>query len=391
MTRDSIDQKRQADVAIIGSGPTGLMAAELAAKAGRKVVVCDRMRQPGRKFLLAGSDGLNLTHDETLEHFAGRYDQVEPVRRLLQAFSPQDLRSWVHDLGEPTFVGSSGRVFPQSMKASPLLRAWLARLAGLGVVFKGGQTLRSWDEENLYFDAMTLKARSTVLAMGGASWPRFGTDGAWQTLFPADIITSLTPSNCRFPARWSAILMNQHDGGLIKNAAVLTKNGWHSGDLRIVKQGLEGGPVYAAAGHWQQEKKMIIDLLPNRSSPWLQERWNKMPAKISTSAKLKRLNLKSASLALVSEMRARLQLKFPDCLKGLTMPLDLAPSMERAISTRGGVKWQAVDEFLAYKTRHRTYIGGEMLDWDAPTGGYLLQACFSMGHQIGLALGAEPK
>ena len=390
MPEDVLHLKRQVDVAIVGSGPTGLMAAEIAAKAGRQVVVFDRMRQPGRKFLLAGSDGLNLSHAEPLPDFIQRYDQPTVMQDILSSFGPDDLRAWAQSLAQETFVGSSGRIFPTVMKASPLLRAWLGKLGTLGVTFVGHQTLTGWDQHSLYFGNHRVQANTTVLALGGASWPRFGTDGQWQSLFPTNHLQRIRPSNCRFPIDWSPHLIDQHDGSVVKNVAVDVGNGWRSGDIRIVKKGLEGAPIYAASNQWQSARHLNIDLLPDRAHSWLQEKWSKMPAKLSLSARLKRLNLKPASQALVQEARHRGgSLAFPQCLKALPLHPDGDARFDRAISTSGGVRFDQLDNNLRYTGRVNTYLGGEMLDWDAPTGGYLLQACFSMGHRIGMALAQQ--
>ena len=386
MPEDVLHLKRQVDVAIVGSGPTGLMAAEIAAKAGRQVVVFDRMRQPGRKFLLAGSDGLNLSHAEPLPDFIQRYDQPTVMQDILSSFRPDDLRAWAQSLAQETFVGSSGRIFPTAMKASPLLRAWLSRLETLGVTFVGQQSLTGWDQDSLHFGDHRVQAQATVLALGGASWPRFGTDGHWQSLFPNNHLQTIRPSNCRFPLDWSRHLIDQHDGSVIKNVAVEVGSGWRSGDIRIVKKGLEGAPIYAASNQWQSARRLHIDLMPGRAHSWLQEKWSKMPAKLSLSARLKRLNLKPATQALVQEARHRGSLAFPQSLKALPLQPDGDASFDRAISTSGGVRFDQLDDTLRYAGRDNTYLGGEMLDWDAPTGGYLLQACFSMGHRIGTAL-----
>ena len=389
MPEDVLHLKRQVDVAIVGSGPTGLMAAEIAAMAGRQVVVYDRMRQPGRKFLLAGSDGLNLTHAEPLPDFVRRYDQPAVMQDILASFDPNDLCAWARDMAQETFVGSSGRIFPTVMKASPLLRAWLAKLDRLGVTFVGQQSLTGWDQDSLHFGDQQVQAQATVLALGGASWPRFGTDGQWQHLFPNQHIRHIAPSNCRFPVDWSRHLIDQHDGGIVKNVTVNAGNGSRAGDLRIVKKGLEGGPVYALSKQWQLAERLHVDLLPDRSHQWLQDKWAQMPAKLSLSARLQRLNLKPAARALVQEARHRSDLEFPKCLKALPFRPDGDASFDRAISTSGGVRFDQLDTDLRYLARNSTYLGGEMLDWDAPTGGYLLQACFSMGHRIGTALARQ--
>ena len=390
MPEDVLHLKRQVDVAIVGSGPTGLMAAEIAAQAGRQVVVFDRMRQPGRKFLLAGSDGLNLSHAEPLPDFIQRYDQAAVMQDILSSFGPDDLRAWAQSLAQETFVGSSGRIFPTVMKASPLLRAWLGKLDKLGVTFVGHQTLTGWDQQSLYFGDHRVQANTTVLALGGASWPRFGTDGQWQSLFPNNHLQSVRPSNCRFPLDWSRHLIDQHDGSVVKNVAVDVGNGWRSGDIRIVKKGLEGAPIYAASNQWQSARHLNIDLLPDRAHSWLEEKWSKMPAKLGLSTRLKRLNLKPASQALVQEARHRGgSLAFPQCLKALPLQPDGNATFDRAISTSGGVRFEQLDDRLRYLGRDNTYLGGEMLDWDAPTGGYLLQACFSMGYRIGIALAQQ--
>ena len=374
------------DVAIVGAGPTGLMAAEVAARAGRQVTVFDRMRQPGRKFLLAGADGLNLTNARGLADFGARLRSHSPhLDQALHAFGPDDLIDWANALDAQCFVGSSKLVFPKVMKASPLLRAWIKRLEGLGVTFVGQHSLTGWNKQSLFFDQHQVRARDTVLALGGASWPRVGTDGGWTQLFPAEEVTPLAASNAQFLADWSQHLIERHRGQPIKNLAAWDGKQWVQGDAIITRQGLIGGPVYAASAQAHASGKLTLDLRPNQSDQALADKLKKLPAKASVSKRLKDLGLNPTAAALWFELY-RGQQPSVENLKRMQVPQHAPSPLDRAISTSGGVKFSQLDHDFAFSGRERTYLGGEMLDWDAPTGGYLLQCCFSIGFVIGQAL-----
>lgn len=378
-------------VAIVGAGPAGLMAAEVAAAAGAQVTVYDRMRLPGRKFLLAGRGGLNLTHAEPLPAFLQRYavgaDRLAP---LIAGFDPPALRAWADGLGAETFVGSSGRVFPKAMKASPLLRAWLARLAGLGVRFVGGARLADVDANAATFVSaggpFTVTTHPLILALGGASWPELGSDGGWVTPLQARGVgvTPLAASNAGVLVPWTddvAALAGQS----LKHVAVIVGSARFAGEVMLTARGLEGQAIYAAGAairkHQGDAAMIALDLQPNRTEADLTARLAARDTRRTLSAFLQKscgLSAPSARLAL-SQFALRDPLALARRIK--SCPLDvrgLAP-VARAISTAGGIAWEGVRDDLSLKALPGVFVCGEMLDWDAPTGGYLLQACFATG------------
>ncbi len=327
----------------------------------------DHMRSPGRKFLLAGRGGLNLTHSEPLEKLLHRYGDVRTaLEPAIRAFPPDALRAWCETLGEPTFVGSSGRVFPKSMKASPLLRKWLRRLAELGVEYRSG------DRWSGFSDA------PTVLALGGASWPELGSDAGWVPVFrKAGIATApFVASNARQQIDWSDFLTDKHAGAHLKNVAVSHAGATQRGDVVISRHGLEGTPIYALSRSVRDnpEASLIVDLRPDLAESEIASRLGRQRAKDSLANRYRKaLGLSSAAVALMREAKSENPKRLEFKTQGST---DLA----RAISSSGGVMWHEVDEEFRLKKRPDTMVIGEMLDWDAPTGGYLLQACLSMGH-----------
>jgi len=379
------------------------MAADVVSAAGHSVVVLERMPTAGRKLMLAGRGGLNLTHSEPLEAFLGRYgaarDRIQP---LLAAFSPSDLIRFAEDLGQATFVGSSGRVFPKAMKASPLLRAWLARLAARGVEIR---TRHRWtglapDAAILVEDrggmTVRLEADALVLALGGASWPRLGADGSWQEIFYqwGVALAPLQPSNCGVLVPWSAHIAERFAGMPLKRIAVSHEETRVRGEALITATGLEGGAIYALGPSLRQAlqtagKTLIhLDLRPDATIAELAARLAKPHGKASLANRLRKaLGLDAASIALLHETGGR--------TGGVSLPADPAvlaalikavpvtvtglADLSRAISTAGGVSFAEVDETLMLRRRPGIFVAGEMLDWDAPTGGYLLQATFASG------------
>ncbi|MFN9015556.1 MAG: NAD(P)/FAD-dependent oxidoreductase [Hyphomonadaceae bacterium] len=383
-------------VIIIGAGPAGLFAAELLAKAGHKVSVFDGMASVGRKFLLAGRGGLNLTHSEALAEFKPRYGASQDwAETWLDAFTPDGLRTWAEGLGQALFVGSSGRVFPRSLKASPLLRAWLRRLQDLGVTITTGARWTGFSDAGAaqfsLLDGSTSEqvGAATLLALGGASWPKLGADGAW-----ADVlgklgvgITPLEASNVGVHAAWTDTLKAGFGGAIIKNAEVLLGDARSRGDLVITHTGLEGGPIYALSPVLRAALKtgscqIQIDLRPDLETEALAQRLVKAKAGQSISTALKsHLKLAPPAIALMREATGN---KLPTTAMGLarlikSVPIELTglAGLERAISTAGGINQDAVDAHLMLNARPGVFVAGEMLNWDAPTGGYLLQACFS--------------
>ncbi len=389
-------------VAIIGGGPAGLMAAEAAARAGAKAVVFDQMASLGRKFLLAGRGGLNLTHSEPLDAFLARYGDARPrLAPMVDAFSPDAARAWALDLGQETFVGTSGRVFPKSFKASPLLRAWLRRLADLGVETRLRHSFKGWDaSERLWFETpageVAFAAGATILAMGGASWPRLGSDGGWVApLSRAGVeIAPLRPANCGFDAPWSAHIAEKFAGFPLKSIAIAFGDARVRGDCVVTRHGLEGGAIYALSAPLRDAiarggaATILLDLRPDVALDALAARLAAPRAKQSSSTFLR----KAAGLAPVAIALLREPGPLPESpaalaarVKALPLRLTATRPIERAISTAGGVRWDGLDETLMIAGRPGVFVAGEMIDWEAPTGGYLLQACLATGAWTGQA------
>jgi uncharacterized flavoprotein (TIGR03862 family) len=393
-------------VAVIGAGPAGLMAADVLARGGAAVTVYDRMPSVGRKFLLAGRGGLNLTHGEALERLLGRYGSSEPhLRPAIEAFSPAALRAWCEDLGQSTFVGSSGRVFPTAMKASPLLRAWLRRLDAQGVAFKLRQHWHGWDDDGrLRFTGpdgeVAIGADATVLAMGGASWPRLGSDGGWaDALIKSGVrVAALRPANCGFIVRWSELLVSRFEGQPLKSIELSFGDHRVRGEALITRTGLEGVGIYALSAVLRDaiassgEAILQIDLRPDNTGAELAARLGAPRGKQSLSTFLRKtLSLSPAAIALLQETAisssARLSALDAAALAALikAVPVRLVGTapIARAISTAGGVAFDEVDANFMLRHRPGTFVVGEMLDWEAPTGGYLLQAAFATGAAAG--------
>jgi uncharacterized flavoprotein (TIGR03862 family) len=385
--------------AIVGGGPAGLMAAETLGAAGVSVDVYDRMPTVGRKFLMAGRGGLNLTHSEPFETFVSRYGAAAArLRPILEAFPPAKLIEWAEGLGEPTFIGSSGRVFPKSMKASPLLRAWLKRLRSYGVQFHLRQEWRGWDDAGtLLFRGpdgadIRVRADATILALGGASWPKLGSDGGWTKLLRSENvdITPLAPSNCGFTIPWSDMVRRRFAGQPLKHIALSLGGRTVRGDCVITEYGIEGGAVYALSASLRDAiaasgpAKLVIDLRPDIRMAELAKRLERPTAGQSLANFLRKaVNLSPLETNLLREAYG---IELPadaailaKRIKSLPLTLTAPQAITRAISTAGGVAWSAVDEHLMLRARPGTFVAGEMIDWEAPTGGYLLQACFATG------------
>ncbi len=389
-------------VAVIGAGPAGLMAAEVLAREGARVTVYDRMATPGRKFLLAGRGGLNLTHSEDLRRFLSRYGDAERhMRAPIEAFPPSALIAWCEGLGQPTFVGTSGRVFPRAMKASPLLRAWLARLNALGVEFRPRHRWMGWDDEGaLSFEApegrVAIASGAAIFALGGASWPRLGSDGHWTAMFAeAGILVSpLKPSNCGFSAEFSEHFLGRFEGQPIKGAEFGYGGAKVRGEAMITKTGLEGGAIYTLSPRLRDAIErdgpitLTIDLRPAAPVAELEAALSKPREKQSLSNVLRKAaKLAPVAVGLLHEAAHRdgkpLATRSPPDLaaliKAAPVRLTAASPIERAISSAGGVAFIEVDERFMLRKKPGVFIAGEMLDWEAPTGGYLLQGCFSTG------------
>ena len=393
-----------ATVAVVGGGPAGMIAAERLAAAGLDVVLFDRMAALGRKFLVAGRGGLNLTHSEDLDQFVTRYGEATTeLVPLLEAFDPAALIEWCEGLGQSTFVGSSGRVFPTAFRANALLDAWIARLGELGVDIRTRHRWLGWDDDGaLRFDVAAsdaaasdgaaVTADATVLALGGASWPNTGSDGAWTDVLTAhDVdVAPLRPANSGFVVEWSEIMVRDYAGTPIKNIGVSVGAASARGELMITDTGLEGGALYAVSRELRQaidafgSAELLVDLLPDLDADAVAARLARRRPKDSIATVLRRhLGLDAAKVALLRDATSN-QIPGDDpamvaLAKSVPVRVLAPEGIERAISTSGGVRLDEVDEQLMLIRRPGTFVAGEMLDWDAPTGGYLLQASFSTG------------
>jgi uncharacterized flavoprotein (TIGR03862 family) len=382
-----------ATAAVIGGGPAGLMAAEVLSAAGVAVTVHERMPTLGRKFLMAGRGGLNLTHSEPLERFLARYGAAAGrLRPLIEAFPPAALTAWAEGLDQPTFVGTSGRVFPKALKASPLLRAWTERLRGQGVTFRTRSPWLGWtDDGALRFEEGTERPDAVVLALGGASWPRLGSDGGWTTLLSdrGVALAPFRPANVGFAAAWSPTFRDRFAGEPLKSIALGFAGRTVRGEAMISRYGLEGGAVYALSAALRDAverdggAELLIDLKPDLSLEALAARLTGGRSGETLSNRLRKAGLAPAAVGLLREAHG---ITLPSEPARLAAAVKRAPlrltgvqGLERAISSAGGVALSAVTDELELKALPGVFVAGEMLDWEAPTGGYLLQACFATG------------
>ncbi|MFJ5299363.1 TIGR03862 family flavoprotein [Pseudomonas sp. NPDC088368] len=394
-------------VAIIGGGPAGLMAAEVLSQAGFKVDLYDGMPSVGRKFLLAGVGGMNITHSEAYPAFLSRYAERAPnIAPLLRAFGADDLCEWIHGLGIETFVGSSGRVFPTDMKAAPLLRAWLKRLRDGGVVIHTRHRWLGWNADNrLRIESpegeIATRPAATLLALGGASWARLGSDGAWMPLLEQQGVQTarLQAANCGFevPA-WSEVLRSKFAGAPLKNIAMgLQGQTLRLGECVLTQTGVEGSLVYALSAQIREAinrssvATVEIDMLPGKRLNDVQKALSKPRGSRSMSKHLhSQLGLDGVKAALLRELAPAEAFADPTLLanavKCLPLTLIKPRPLDEAISTAGGVTFEAMDERLMLDSLPGVFCAGEMLDWEAPTGGYLLTACFASGRAAGLGM-----
>ena len=383
-------------VHIIGAGPAGLMAAERLARAGAAVVVHEAMPSVARKFLMAGRGGLNLTHSEDIAPFTGRYGEAAgTVAPWLEAFSPTHLIGWAEGLGQATFTGSSGRVFPRAMKASPLLRAWLGRLAELGVEVRTRSRLVARREDGWVFATPDGERVETpdavVLALGGASWPRLGSDGAWRGWLEAEGVTvkPFRPSNVGFDVAWSDVFADRFAGQPLKPVALTHGERTVRGEAMVTRYGLEGGAVYALSAVLREAVErdgsaaLTVDLRPDLSVEALAGRLTRPRGKDSATNWLRKVGgLSPVAAGLLREIPGDLPAgadKLARRIKAVRLTLTGVQGLERAISSAGGVGLDQVDDGLMLKAMPGVFVAGEMLDWEAPTGGYLLQASMASG------------
>lgn len=394
------------NIAIIGAGPAGLMTAETLVQGGGAVTVYDAMASVGRKFLMAGRGGLNLTHSEKLETFLTRYGKATPqLTAAIEAFPPSALREWSEALGQSTFVGSSGRVFPKAMKASPLLRAWLRRLDAAGVKFALRHRWTGWDEQGrLRFQtpdgAIAVDASATVLALGGASWPRLGSDAAWVETLAAKGVTiaPLKPANCGFTVAWSDIFRDRFEGQPLKGIALSFGPRSVRGEAIITRTGIEGSAVYALSAELREavfaagRATLHIALRPDLDVKDLTARLSAPKAKQSFSNWLRKTaQLSPVGIGLLQEaaMSAGVSLsslspaQLAERINAVPIKLDGIAPIARAISTAGGISFDELDADFMLRRLPGVFVAGEMLDWEAPTGGYLLQASFATGAAAG--------
>ncbi|MDA7765823.1 TIGR03862 family flavoprotein [bacterium] len=379
--------------AVIGGGPAGLMAAETLAEAGCHVTVYDQMPSFGRKLLMAGVGGLNLTHSEGLGAFLSRYRGM-PLGSMVEAFPPEALRGWCEDLGQETFVGSSGRVFPRSLKASPLLRAWLRRLSELGVQSRVRHRWTGWQGDALAFDAPDGPVKAvhdaTILALGGASWAKLGSDGAWSGIVEqAGVATApFKPANCSFEVDWREHVGAKFAGTPMKSMALSFGDRTVRGEAMVSETGIEGGAVYALSPDLRDaidatgSARLIIDLKPDNDLAELAARLEGGRQKDTVTSRLRKVGLPPVSIAVLREgVRPLPQDPFAlaEAIKAVPIMLTGTGGMARAISSAGGVRAEAIDPALMLRAKPGCFVAGEMLDWEAPTGGYLLQACFASG------------
>ncbi len=383
------------EIAIVGGGPAGLAAAEVLAQAGRAVTVYERMPSVARKLLIAGRGGLNITHSEARPDFLARYHPHGFLDAAIAAFPPEALRDWCAELGEPTFVGSSGRVFPRSFKASPLLRAWLARLDRLGVRIRTRHRLTALNEA-LHFEtpdgALAVRPRATLLALGGASWPRLGSDGRWVPLLEGlgVAVAPLRPANAGFAVAWSDLFRERFAGAPLKRVALTCAGTTVRGEAVITQSGLEGGAIYALSRLVREaiaarsSARLVVDLRPDLTRDALARRLSGARPGDSAATRLRKAaGLSPVAAGLLREAAGAALPADPGALAGLIKgaPLTLTASapIERAISTAGGVRLEALDGRSMLRARPGLFLAGEMLDWEAPTGGYLLQGAFAGG------------
>lgn len=381
------------DALIIGGGPAGLMAAEVLSAAGHSVVLTDAMPTVGRKFLMAGKSGLNLTKAEPSPAFQTAYgERMNMLAPMVSAFGPDSVRAWAEGLGQEVFTGSTGRVFPTQMKASPLLRAWLARLVAQGVDIRTRWRWTGWRGTNAAFETLTgpaeITAKTTVLAMGGASWKRLGSDGAWAAHL-LDTMAPFQPANVGFTVPWSDH-MSAHFGTAVKGCVLTAGSASSRGEFVVTAKGIEGGGIYAVSAAIRDGASLVLDLLPDMTQAEIGAKLHAPKGKQSMANILRKaLKLDPVKRAMLNEFGRGDARSVTAKIKALALPPLTPRPMDEAISTAGGVRFEALTPNLMVQGRDGVFVAGEMLDWEAPTGGYLITGCLATGRWAGLAAAAR--
>tara|TARA_B110000003_G_scaffold68940_1_gene70224 strand:- start:638 stop:1849 length:1212 start_codon:yes stop_codon:yes gene_type:complete len=384
------------NISIIGGGPSGLMAADILSANGYSVTIYERKATFGRKFLMAGRGGLNISNSENIDDFIKNYGIKSSIfKNIINNFTPENLRDWCKGLGERTFIGSSGRIFPESFKASPLLRAWIKRLDQQNVIFKLNHNWLGWKKDNLIFKTKSgiiyIESNMTILSLGGASWPNLGSDGSWVKILKDQNIevSNLQPSNCGFMVEWSKIFSKRFEGKSLKSVSLSFQDKNILGEFIITKNGVEGGAIYTLSSLLREEinkngeAKLILDLKPDFNIKETNKRLQKPKLKLSITNYLRKtLNLSDVAIGLLMELPDRNNSspeKITNNIKSYALILKKPFGINRAISTAGGVTFNSIDKNFMLNNKKNVFIAGEMLDWEAPTGGYLLQACIANG------------
>jgi len=388
-------------IAIIGGGPAGLMAAEILSQHDVKIDVYEAMPSLGRKFLMAGKSGLNLTHSEDYSLFVTRYGNKQHIiEKHLADFKPNDLLAFTKELNVKTFVGSSGRVFPIEMKASPMLRAWIHRLKNRGVTFHLRHRWFGWEDQRWVFETpagiIKIKSNATILALGGASWPKLGAKGDWVPwLAQAGIIVKpFSPANCGFYVKWSTHFSEKFHGQPVKSVVLSFKDFKQQGEFVITKKGIEGSLIYSASAKLRDEltstgqASLTLDLAPDTSTEKLTQVLGRPRGSTSLSNHIRKTTgIQGVKLGLLYEFIAKETFENPNklanAIKALPIPLVSPTSLATSISSAGGISFDELDDHLMLHKMPGVFCAGEMLDWEAPTGGYLLSACFAMGRAAG--------
>ncbi|MBB4274832.1 TIGR03862 family flavoprotein [Rhizobium mongolense] len=396
---------KKKQISIIGGGPAGLMAAEVLSAAGHAVTIYEAMPTVARKFLLAGKSGLNITHSEDYERFVARFGKAsDRLRPALDGFKPDDVRAWAEGLGTETFTGSSGRVFPKVMKASPLLRAWIARLEAHGVSILTRHRWTGFEDGGYAFETpqghRVIHPDAALLALGGASWPRLGSNAAWVPwLHEKGVsIAPFRPANCGFDVDWSETFRGRFAGEPLKSVTATSPAGTFPGEFVITRHGIEGSLVYAHSAALRdaletgKPASLLVDLAPGRSTERLSKDLARQDRKGSFSNRLRKgAGLDGVKTGLLRELAKETDLQDPSKLashvKSLPIPLTRPRPITEAISSAGGIEWSELDDGYMLSAIPGLFAAGEMLDWEAPTGGYLLTACVATGNAAGVGIG----